>query len=261
MPKVLHEKIISTKKLAPEIYKIKFQSEYIALHATPGQFVNVKCQEGYNALLRRPISICDVDRINHIVEIVFRVHGTGTEYLAQKIPGTYLDVIGPLGNPFDASITCETIAVVGGGIGIFPLLFLLQNSKAKRKIAYLGFRSKEQMVLLNRFKLHSDELYIATNDGSFGEQGTTLDIMNQHWKEKKFDVVYGCGPTPMLEALAKKTEQNGVLCQLSLEQRMGCGIGACKVCACKTKAGDDYHYSQVCKDGPVFWAQDLLWDE
>jgi len=148
MSRVLKERIESVEKIAKSIYKMTVKSEYISVNSRPGQFVNVKCCEGLNALLRRPISICSADVERGTFDIVFQVKGIGTEYLSQKSAGSEVDLIGPLGKPFHISRQYKRIAVVGGGIGIFPLLYLLREMKDADKSAFLGFRSSDYVVLM-----------------------------------------------------------------------------------------------------------------
>lgn len=256
--KILNEEIKSITKLAPDIYKMTIISPYTAQNAHPGQFVNVKCSEGLNALLRRPISICDIDKENSLLDIVFQIKGIGTEYLAQKQLGTKVDILAPLGKPFCVSDEYKNIAVIGGGIGIFPLLYLLKEYKSAHKSAYLGFRNKEFIVLRDEFEKACDSLKISTDDGSAGHNGLVTEPFEEDLKAGKFDIVFACGPTPMIKKVVDIANQYGVKCQVSLEQRMGCGIGACLVCACKTRLGDEWEYSHVCKDGPVFWSSEVI---
>lgn len=261
MSKVLIEEIEKVDKLASSIYRMTIKSPYIALKAMAGQFVNVKCSEGINALLRRPISICSVDREKETFDIVFQIKGIGTEYLSQKIQGSTVDVIGPLGNSFDTGIQYKNIAVVGGGIGIFPLLFLLKEMKNSNKSTFLGFRSKELIVLNDEYNKNSDNVFISTDDGSYGYKGIVTDLLEEELKSIKYDIIYTCGPTPMIKKVVDIAAQNNIKCLVSLEQRMGCGIGACLVCACKTKKEDGWEYSHVCKDGPIFPSSEVIFDE
>lgn len=261
MSKMLLEEIVYIEKIAPEIYLMRIKSEYIAKNAVPGQFVNVKCCEGINALLRRPISICSVDREKDTFDIVFQLRGKGTEILAQKKAGDRVDVIGPLGKPFEINDKYKKIAVVGGGIGVFPLLFLLQEMKGMNKTAFLGFRGKDYAVLIDKFKKESDSFHMTTDDGSAGSKGFITDVLEESLKTEVYDIIYACGPGPMLKRVAALAAESGVKCQVSLEQRMGCGIGACLVCACKTRHGEDWQYSHVCKDGPVFWSDEVIFEE
>lgn len=260
MAQVLKEKITALDKLAPGIFKMTIKSEYVAQAARPGQFVNVKCSEGINALLRRPISICNVEKKNNTFDIVFQIKGIGTEYLSQKSIGSEVDIIAPLGNPFDISGENKKIAVIGGGIGIFPLLNLLKESKADEKYTFLGFRSKEFIVLEEAFNEVSTGLFISTDDGSSGYKGLVTDLLEKEIEKNNIDMIYTCGPTPMIKKVVDIAHKNNIKCQVSLEQRMGCGIGACLVCACKTKLGDEWEYSHVCKDGPVFWSNEVIFD-
>ncbi len=262
MARVLKEKIASVEKIASDIFKMTLKSEYIALNAAPGQFVNVKCCEGVNALLRRPISICGLDKAERIFDICFQVKGAGTGYLSQKKTGDEIDIIGPLGNPFSMSAEYARIAVVGGGIGAFPLLYVLNESKAVLKSAFLGYRNKDCMALKDGFEHAADRLLVSTDDGSYGRMGLVTELLGEELAQNKYDIIYACGPTPMLKGVVAIAEKHGIRCQVSLEQRMGCGIGACLVCACKTRADtpEGWNYSHVCKDGPVFWSSEIIFE-
>jgi len=258
----LMDKIVGIEQLAEDIFKMTVESEKISTTSVPGQFVNIKCCEGTQALLRRPISICSVDRNAGTYELLFQRKGSGTELLACKNAGDALDVLGPLGNGFDLDISNKRIAVVGGGIGIFPLLFLLRESKAIVKRTYLGFRSKDLVVLENEFRTCSITLEIATDDGSFGEKGFVTDILARDLSDEKIDMIYACGPAGMLKNVVKLARETETECQISLEQRMGCGFGTCLVCACKTRTQNgEWQYSHVCKDGPVFNGRDVIFDQ
>ncbi|NJD03902.1 MAG: dihydroorotate dehydrogenase electron transfer subunit [Ruminiclostridium sp.] len=261
MPGMLKEKILQVEKIAPVIFKMTIESAYIANTALPGQFANVRCSEGNNVLLRRPISICNVDRYKNTFDLIFQIRGTGTELLSRMQPGESVDLLGPLGNSFDLDEKYSKIAVIGGGIGIFPLLFLLNESRAGLKQCYLGFRSREFIVLEEEFKTASHEMRISTDDGSVGYNGLVTDMLAGDIGNNPPDMLYACGPTPMIKNVIKLAEIYGIPSQVSMEQRMGCGIGACLVCACKTKYGEEWEYSHVCKDGPVFNGGDLIFDE
>lgn len=264
MSKVLKEQIVDMEMLCQDVFKMTIKSDYVAENALPGQFVNIKCGE-IDALLRRPISICDVDKANNTFDIVFQIKGNGTEKLCHKCAGD-VDIMAPLGNPFLIDDRYKNICVVGGGIGTFPLLYLLKSSKADSKTALLGFRTKAAVVLENQFRAAAQNVEIATDDGTYGNKAFVTDLLEQHILEhsklgQKPDLVYTCGPTPMMRKVAAIAEKNNIACQVSMEQRMGCGIGACLVCACKTKQGeDDWGFSHVCKDGPVFWSTEVCWE-
>lgn len=250
--------IQKTEKLAEDIFLIRLKSERIATQAVPGQFVNIRCSFGLDAYLRRPISICRVDRENHTFDIIYMNRGKGTRLLCSFCEGDVLDTLGPLGKGFTPAQKGEKIAVVGGGIGVFPLLFLLQESQADEKTAFLGFRTKEAVVLEEAFRKASDRLLIATDDGSYGIGGLVTKPFMEWLESEEPDRVYTCGPMPMMSVVARTCLEKGIFCEVSMEQRMGCGIGACLVCACKVRDGDDDNYAHVCKDGPVFPAQNLI---
>jgi dihydroorotate dehydrogenase electron transfer subunit len=261
MSRILEEKVVSVSELAKNIFKMTVKSEYISMNALPGQFVNVKCCGGIDALLRRPISICNVDKNRETFDIVFQIKGKGTEYLSRKEAGSEVDLIGPLGNSFKINGDYKRIAVVGGGIGIFPLLYLLKELKDVDRSSYLGFRSSEYVVLLDEFGAESEALSISTDDGSRGYKGLVTDLLERDIEEKGFDIIYTCGPTPMIRKVCEISKKAGIKCQVSLEQRMGCGIGACLVCACKIGKPDNWEYKHVCKDGPVFWSDEVIFDD
>jgi dihydroorotate dehydrogenase electron transfer subunit len=261
MSKQLKDVISAVEEKADGIVKMTVSSPYISSNAKPGQFVNIKCCSGNDALLRRPISICLADNANNTYDIFFQKKGTGTELLAAKKAGDFLDVLGPLGNGFDLNIKYRRIAVVGGGIGIFPLLFVLDRSMAIVKRSYLGFRTSNLIVLENEFLQKSVSYEIATDDGSKGHKGYVTDLLERDISTVNFDMIYACGPEPMLRKIKEISQKYNIPCQASLEQRMGCGFGACLVCACKTLTDDGgWQYSHVCKDGPVFNIRDVVFE-
>jgi dihydroorotate dehydrogenase electron transfer subunit len=263
MSLLLKEKIIYNKEIAPTIYKLVLESEYLKEHSKAGQFINIKCSEGINTILRRPISISSIDYNRNTVTVFYQTKGRGTNYLAQKSKGETLDLIGPLGTPFTLSEEFKKIAVVGGGIGIFPLLFLLEQTPASYKTAYIGFKNKKLALLINEFQEKTNELLITTEDGSLGHKGFITDLLNLQLnqdkeKYKKYDIIYACGPEPMMEKVVSLAHNFGIKSQISLEQRMGCGIGACLACVYKIKTSEGgWQYKRVCKDGPVFWGEEV----
>ncbi len=252
------KKIKKVKQLNSDTFLIRIKSEDIAHTAQAGQFVNIKCCQGLNAYLRRPISICSIDREHHTFDIVYQVRGEGTSLLCAFEAGDEVDVMGPLGKGFTINPEHEHIVVVGGGIGTFPLLQLLKDHPARKKTAILGFRNRELVVLEDKFKKHSDELLIATDDGSYGEKGFVTSLLEQKLQLEPVDMVYFCGPTIMMKLGVEMLLERDIPCEVSMEQRMGCGIGACLVCACKTRKDDDWDYSHVCKDGPVFRGEEVI---
>lgn len=217
--------------------------------AEPGQFIHVLCGEA--VLLRRPISICDSGE--NWLRFIFQVRGQGTELLAQKKEGDTLDILGPLGQGFNAEKRGDGTAIlVGGGIGIFPLIKLAKRlGHAVESIT--GFRTKDLIVLKDEFEKICDTAYIATDDGSFGHHGLVTDVLKERVEKGGVSAIYCCGPIPMMKAVKQIALENDIYCELSMEQRMGCGIGACAVCTCKSNGSN----VKVCQNGPVFNAKEV----
>jgi len=221
----------------------------------PGQFVHIKCGEGL--LLRRPISVCtcSADEPDDLIAIVFEVRGEGTAWLAAREAGEYLDVLGLAGNGFQIEPTARCL-LVGGGIGIPPMLGCA--AYFDRSTAVLGGRSAEKIILTDRFDLCCDKVLVATDDGSMGHHGFVDALVCEELEQDSgYDYILACGPKPMLRSVARVAEAFDVPCLVSMEERMGCGIGACLVCACDMADGSRKH---VCKDGPVFDSREVDWN-
>lgn len=221
-----------------------------------GQFLHIACGEGL--LLRRPISVCMVqeDEPQDTARVVFEVRGEGTKWLAQRQVGDKVNVLGPLGNGFTVS-SDDRLLLVGGGIGVPPLLGQAAFT-AKNSTAVLGFRSADRAMLVEDYRDYCEAVYLCSDDGSLGRHGFVdaqlKDILE---KDKNFTAVLACGPKPMLKNVAKVAAEYGVPCQVSLEERMACGVGACLGCAVQMADGTMKH---VCKDGPVFDAKEVDWN-
>lgn len=244
-------------EIAPGMFLMVLDAPKIAPAAKPGQFVHLSCGEGN--LLRRPISICTQQDV--CLRLVFQVKGEGTKWLSTRQVGDHIDVLGPLGNGFALERLGDRPVLIGGGIGVPPMLYAMQMAKnsGASPTAILGFRSREAVILEDEFK-EIGTVYTATDDGSYGVHGFVSDVLRAHIGE--FTAVCACGPKPMLHALAQLAEEAGLPCQVSMEERMGCGIGACLVCACALQAkdgGEGVRYGHVCKDGPVFDAREVVW--
>jgi dihydroorotate dehydrogenase electron transfer subunit len=224
----------------------------------PGNFVNIKCG---GAFLRRPISVADFR--GREMTVVFELRGEGTRWLSRCAPGETLDVLGPFGHGFavpDAPAVRD-ILLVGGGVGAAPLLFAARRAQEMgiRAAALLGFRGIEQVMLEAEFTRVSHGVYIMTDDGSYGFHGAPPLIMPELLKNAS--AVLTCGPRGMMKRVAELAAEHGVPCQVSLEERMACGVGACLVCACKTRTDGETRMSRVCTDGPVFAPEEVVWDE
>ncbi|MCL2249343.1 MAG: dihydroorotate dehydrogenase electron transfer subunit [Oscillospiraceae bacterium] len=259
MPNVYECKILENKKLTDSVHSIIVNSESLVSETKPGQFLHIKC--GDKHLLRRPISICSVS--GEAVRIVFEVKGEGTKWLSTQQANVSLDILGSLGNGFTFQTNknrANTIIVVGGGIGTPPMLYVAEHAKSEEKAAVtaiLGFRSAGDVILKAEFEKICDEVHIMTDDGSAGELGQVTSPLERLLKKGGYDVVMSCGPHKMQEAVAKISAKFGVPCQVSMEERMGCGVGACLVCACATTIDGTEKMTRVCIDGPVYDARKI----
>ena len=256
MPSQVFAKLIKKEKLLEGLYKFSVKAKEIVDIAKPGNFVEIWINENLDPFLRRPISIYNLDKENGILEFIFQVKGKGTELLAKKNEGDPIDIIGPLGSGTFKFEDKENIAVIGGGIGIFPLYELTKQAKNSglNIHTYLGFRNKELVTLEKEFEAVSTNLTITTDDGSYKENGFAINLLAEDLEKENFDCIYACGPLPMLRAVKKLAEEKDIPCQMSLEEKMGCGLGVCLGCAVKTAASpkDAPDYVHVCKAGPVF---------
>ena len=247
--------IVSQEKLASDVFSMWIQTKDIAKNARAGQFISVYSKDG-SRLLPRPISICEVE--GDRLRIVYRTVGRGTKEFSGYGAGDTLDVMGPLGNGY-TKLNKKAI-LMGGGIGIPPMLELARELKnggydVSDADIVLGYRDE---LFLNEELAQYGRVTIATEDGSAGTKGNVLDAIKA--EGIKGDVIYACGPTPMLRAIKAYAKENGIECYLSLEEKMACGIGACLACVCKSKEIDDHshvHNKRVCKEGPVFNAEDV----
>ncbi|MFC4409274.1 dihydroorotate dehydrogenase electron transfer subunit [Chungangia koreensis] len=244
--------VIKQKALATNIFEMTLAGELVSLMGTPGQFVHIRVSGGFEPLLRRPISISSINKDKGEFTIIYRAEGKGTSILSTKTPGDVVDVLGPLGNGFPVNIEGEKVFLIGGGIGVPPLYELSKQLRevGVEPIHILGFQSSDVMFYEEEFNALG-ETYIATVDGTAGEKGFVTHIIDQLPKE--ISHYYACGPMPMLKAVSSKLA--GIEGFLSFEERMGCGIGACFACVCKTNNQvDGRDYVKVCSDGPVFKA-------
>ncbi len=243
--------ILEHEKLAEDIYSMWIEAEDIALSAKPGQFVSLYCKDG-SKLLPRPISICEINKQHGTVRLVYRIAGKGTMEFADLKPQDTIEAMGPLGNGF--TLEGKQVLLVGGGIGIPPMLELAKELDCERQIV-LGYRD---VTFLDEEFTPYGKVYIATEDGSRGTKGNVLDAIRDN--KLKADMIFACGPTPMLRGIRDYALEKGIACQLSLEERMACGIGACLGCVCKTKGVDHHSHvknARICKEGPVFYAEEV----
>ena len=248
--------ISSQEQIAYGIFSMWLQTE-AAKTACPGQFISMYTNDG-SKLLPRPISICEIDREKGELRVVYRVTGedTGTKQFSEMKAGDTVPVIGPLGNgfPLDRG-KGKTAFLMGGGIGVPPILELAKQLDADRQIV-VGYRD-EHTFLREEFEQNGN-VYISTEDGSVGTKGNVMDAIRENGLTA--DIIYACGPTPMLRAIKAFAEEHGIECYISLEERMACGIGACLACVCKSKEKDHHsnvNNKRICKDGPVFLSTEV----
>jgi len=263
-------KILSKEEVAPNIFLIKLSAPSVAQEALPGQFIHIRCSKGDYPLLRRPLSIHRVDKEKGEIYILFQVMGEGTRLLAQKEVGDNLDILGPIGNGFNIYPGNKKIIIIGGGIGVAPLLALCEESirKGKEVRVLIGALKKELVIGEENFRNLGAKVDVATDDGSYKRKGLVTDLLEGIIKEGWLaDQIFACGPKLMLKKIVEVSLEAHIDCQVSLEERMACGIGACLGCVCKIKTRDKkegkvkYEFKRVCVDGPIFEGSEVVWDD
>ena len=248
----LTAKVVSQEALTDDICSMWIQADAIAKAAKPGQFISVYTKDK-SKVLPRPISLCEVDKEQGRLRIVYRVVGAGTREFSAYQAGDDIEIMGPLGNGFP--LKEKKAFLIGGGIGIPPMLELAKNLDCE-KTAVIGYRDQETF-LADELRKYAD-VVIATEDGSVGTKGNVIDAIRA--EKLTADIIYACGPTPMLKALKAYAMENGIECYISLEEKMACGIGACLGCVCHSKDIDEHsnvRNKRICKDGPVFRAEEV----
>lgn len=246
--------IISKQNLAKNIYDYVIAAKEIADLASPGQFVHIRVK-GFS--LRRPISLCEIDREQGTIRIVFEIRGEGTQEIAKLNEGDLIDVMGPLGKGFTMLDPSSKIIVVGGGIGV-PPMYEVARHYHENATAITGFRSANAVILNTDFQKAGAKLMLCTDDGTMGAKGFVTSALKHRLLEGSADMIYACGPHMMLKGVVELANEYHIPCEVSLEERMGCGVGACLVCACRTVKNGEEYLAHVCKDGPVFRAEDVI---
>jgi len=235
--------IISNEALTRDVYKMVLAGDTSAITAS-GQFVNIQLE---GLFLRRPISVCDYD--SETLTIIYKVVGKGTEAMSRMAKGTKLDILTGLGNGYDLTLSGDRPVLLGGGVGVPPMYNLAKKlvAQGKHVSVILGFNTQTEIFYENEFKALGCDVTVTTVDGSYGKQGFVTDALPEN-----YTYFYTCGPEPMLKAVYRATSTSG---QMSFEERMGCGFGACMGCSCKTITG----YKRICKEGPVMKKEEILW--
>lgn len=274
-PAVVH------RRIAPEHYLLRLRSPLAARRARPGQFVHLLCgEEGYDPLLRRPLSIFDADPKVGTFDVIYKVVGLGTSALAQIPVGAKVDFLGPLGRPFELPPSAKTVWLVGGGVGIPPLFFLakrLAKTEERRKEsrlkgegprveAFLGARTKGWVICAADFREIGVSVRAATDDGTLGHRGSVVELWEKELRasggDPRASVACICGPTPMMAAAARLARRRGIPALVSLEERMGCAMGCCMGCVVEVTTEpirSHARFQRVCTEGPVFAAEEVLW--
>ena len=259
--------------IAPGYCRIGIKSPVIARRAKPGQFLEVSCSDGYDPLLRRPLSVHRAIPRKGIIELLYCIIGKGTQILSGIKPGEKLDIIGPLGNIFTINSKIKKAVLIGGGMGVAPLLFWAEKlkelnkrcSKSQKREIYIiiGAGTKKTVLCEKEFRVCTPEVGVVSEDGSRGLKGLATDMLRSFLDALGSEQtgVYACGPKPMLKAISSLVSGFNLLkCEFSMEEYMGCGLGVCRGCAIKVRDGEGKPvYKMVCSDGPIFQARDIIW--
>jgi dihydroorotate dehydrogenase electron transfer subunit len=252
LPKIaVDAEVLSNETIGNSVKKLVVACSEIVGQANPGEFVHLRVDRS-GLLLRRPISIADTDIDKGQLTFIYRIIGKGTAAMAELRSGDTINCLGPMGHGF--SLDCEKPLLIGGGIGIAPLLFLAKKLNGKASIL-MGGRTTEEMFWPEIFKDFVKDIFITTDDGSMGTKGFTITALPQILQDNSYDRIVVCGPEIMMRGIAKIAAEHHISCQVSMEKRMACGLGACLSCTCN---GNDNSRKKVCKDGPVFWAWEVL---
>ena len=250
----VNAQVIQQDILVRDVVRLVVNAPEIAGSTRPGQFVHIRLTDTIDPLLRRPFSIADCDATKGTLTFIYRVIGHGTALMTKLKPGDTINCMGPLGNGFD--VTAKRPLLVGGGMGLAPLLLLAKAFCSRPATILMGGRNEQELFWPELYAGICPNIHITSDDGSVGHHGFTVDLLPELLKQDKFDVIYACGPHAMLKGVAEVAAHYGVPCQVSLEDYMACGVGACLSCTCASTSGKRH---KVCTDGPVFWAQEVVW--
>ncbi|MDY4696616.1 MAG: dihydroorotate dehydrogenase electron transfer subunit [Selenomonas montiformis] len=244
-------RVLVQQELADKVFRMEVEAPQIAELARPGQFVHLRILTG-SFLLRRPVGVAEADRKRGTVAFIYRVVGRGTEAMAGLVTGERVNLLGPLGHGFDCGARHPLI--VGGGMGLSPVLFYAAAMKGKAAVL-MGGRSAAELFWQNLYAPYAEKIFCTTDDGSLGIKGFTTTLLPDLLQRGDYDLITACGPEVMMRGIARIAKEHGVRCQVSLEKRMGCGLGACLSCSIDTTDGNR---RKVCKDGPVFEAGEVF---
>ncbi len=253
MPSLENGFVVRHHQVGRDLYEMELIAPSIATECQPGQFIQVQVGMDYNPLLRRPLSLYDVDNNLGSITFLYRVVGRGTNILSRVRAKDTVSVMGPLGRGFSMPERESRVLLVGGGVGIAPLVYLARRQlEARCQVRVLhGTQTRGQLAAFDKLRQLGAKFMPATLDGSAGFKGTVIDLLFKKVDPGAIDFIYTCGPEPMMARVTDFASQYKIPGEVSLEEHMACGIGACLGCARKLKASDE-HYSKICKDGPVF---------
>lgn len=256
---MLNSTIEKNELIASGIYEMALHFDAGVANFLPGQFAHVKPPRE-SMLLRRPISVNHIDVEAGTATLIYQVKGEGTRLMSELKAGERLDVLAPLGRGFWRPEGLKKAALVGGGIGAAPLRMLPEAWPDVSFDAYLGFRGDRFAYQTEEFSALAQSVFLCSDDGTLGENTFVTCLLDERLLSGEYDAIFACGPTPMLKALKAVLAGKGIHCQVSLEERMGCGMGACRVCSCRVWDNGAWHYQRVCKDGPVFEISEVDFD-
>lgn len=262
MVKLVQGQLMQKENLGEKYFWLKVSAPEIASEAEPGQFVQIRCGDTLDPFLRRPLSIHRFSREEGTVEFLVQRKGKGTAWLGNQEPGQPLDILGPLGNGFSVHQHQKAL-LVGGGIGVAPLMALAEALKAQGNppLIFLGASSRQDLLKVEDFESSSEELAVSTMDGSLGTAGVVTELLEEKLSNGFKGFIYTCGPMGMMKKVAELARQYGVSGEASLEAHMACGIGVCLGCTCEINGATGKQYAHVCTDGPVFPLEAVIGDD
>lgn len=252
--------VINRTMLAGDICLLEVNDPVLAAKSQPGQFVQIHCGGGINSILRRPLSIHQAGKES--AAFLFQVKGEGTRWLADRSPGSIVDILGPLGRGFKLAAG-GSIALVAGGIGLAPLFFLCRRAvRGNLEVTvFIGAKDASRVFLSRELEQAGAKVFITTEDGSMGTKGLVTDTLEEYLNEHRPDGIYTCGPRPMMAEVARLGTGKGIITEVSLEARMACGLGACRGCVTPVRREGRIAYVNVCSTGPVFSAEEVFFNE
>lgn len=252
--------IVSNQNVARDTYELTvYCPEGFFADFVPGQFVHILLPQARELTLRRPIGVHTLS--DHTMSMVYRVVGKGTRLLSLCKTHDFLDILGPIGNGFSLPPQTKTVALVGGGLGVAPLLSVPAMLPEYEYVSFVGYQSSAAVYASTALENLCDKVHLCTDDGSVGFHGNAVQALEKYLTQQSVDVILSCGPVPMMKALQAVASRHGIPCQVSLEERMGCGYGACLTCVCPTRRADQPpQYERVCVDGPVFDCNEVVFE-